>query len=61
MTLRLTPDMLAAAYDFLRTTVPFSRWRLPEADDKYEENEARRDAGQHRPHDKFEIQRHPRG
>ena len=33
MTLRLTPDMLAAAYDFLRTTEPFRRWRLPESDE----------------------------
>jgi hypothetical protein len=33
MTLRLTPDMLAAGYDFLRTTVPFVKWSLPEADE----------------------------
>jgi len=33
MTLRLTPDMLAAGYDFLRTTAPFQRWRLPESDE----------------------------
>lgn len=33
MTLRLTPDMLAAAYDFLRTTEPFRRWDLPESDE----------------------------
>ena len=33
MSLRLTPDMLAAAYEFLRTTEPFRRWRLPEAYD----------------------------
>src|SRR5690349_19060220 len=33
MTLRLTPDMLAAGYDFLRTTDPFRRWKLPEADE----------------------------
>jgi hypothetical protein len=33
MTLRLTPDMLAVAYDFLRTTEPFRRWRLPESDE----------------------------
>lgn len=33
MTLRLTPDMLAAAYDFLRATEPFRRWRLPESDE----------------------------
>lgn len=25
--------MLEAAYDFLRTTPPFLRWRLPESDD----------------------------
>jgi hypothetical protein len=33
MTLRLTPDMLASGYDFLRTTEPFRRWRLPESDE----------------------------
>lgn len=33
MTLRLTPNMLAAGYDFLRTTDPFWRWKLPHADD----------------------------
>lgn len=33
VTLRLTPDVLAAAYDFLRTTDPFRRMKLPEADD----------------------------
>ena len=33
MTLKLTPDMLAAAYDFLRTTEPFRGWRLPEAEE----------------------------
>ena len=33
MTLRLAPEMLAAAYDFLRTTEPFKNWRLPESDD----------------------------
>jgi hypothetical protein len=33
MTLRLTPDMLAAGYDFLRTTEPFKGWKLPESDD----------------------------
>lgn len=32
MSLRLTPDMLAAGYDFLRTTEPFRRWRLPDSD-----------------------------
>ena len=29
MTLTLTPDVLRAAYDFLRVTQPFNRWKLP--------------------------------
>lgn len=33
MTLRLTPDMLAAGYDFMRTTDPFRCWKLPESDE----------------------------
>ncbi len=33
MTLPLTPEVLAAAYDFLRTTPPFSGWNLPEPED----------------------------
>ncbi len=33
MTLPLTPDTLAAAYDYLCTTPPFHRWKLPESDD----------------------------
>jgi hypothetical protein len=33
MTLRLTPDTLAAAYDFLRTTDPFKAWKLPHSDE----------------------------
>jgi hypothetical protein len=33
MTLRLTPDMLAAGYDFLRSAQPFKSWRLPESDE----------------------------
>jgi hypothetical protein len=32
MTLRLTPEMLERAYDFLRTTPPFRGWSLPDAD-----------------------------
>lgn len=32
MTLRLTPDMLAAGYDFLRMTQPFRGWKLPHSD-----------------------------
>lgn len=31
--MRITPDMLAAGYDFLRTTEPFRAWNLPESDD----------------------------
>jgi len=31
--LHLTPEMLVAAYELLRTTPPFKRWKLPEADD----------------------------
>lgn len=33
MTLPLHPDMLASAYDYLRTTPPFNRWNLPDAED----------------------------
>ena len=33
MTLRLTPAMLEAAYEYLRSTPPFRGWRLPHADD----------------------------
>jgi len=33
MTLRLTPAMLAAAYDLFRITPPFNRWRLPPSDE----------------------------
>lgn len=29
----LSPEMLEAAYEFLRTTEPFRRWTLPHADD----------------------------
>lgn len=29
----LTPEMMAGAYEYLRTTKPFSAWRLPHADD----------------------------
>ena len=29
MTLPLTSETLRAAYDYLRTTPPFSRWKLP--------------------------------
>lgn len=33
MTLPLSADILAAAYDYLRTTPPFVRWNLPESED----------------------------
>jgi len=33
VTLRLTPEMLAAAYEFLRVSAPFRAWSLPHADD----------------------------
>jgi len=33
MTLPLTPETLAAAYDYLRSTPPFNRWNLPEPED----------------------------
>jgi hypothetical protein len=33
MTLPLSPEMLAAAYDFVRACPPYSRWKLPESDD----------------------------
>jgi hypothetical protein len=29
MALKLTPDVLAAAYEYLRATLPFKRWGLP--------------------------------
>lgn len=29
----LTPETLASAYDYLRTTPPFNRWNLPESED----------------------------
>ena len=33
MTLKITPDMLARAYDFLSSTAPFDRWNMPDSDD----------------------------
>lgn len=33
MTLALTPATLEAAYEYLRTTLPFRRWKLPHADE----------------------------
>lgn len=33
MSLPLTKEMLAAAYDYLCTTPPFCRWNLPDSED----------------------------
>jgi uncharacterized membrane protein len=33
MTLALTPNALAGAYEYLRTTPPIKGWKLPHADD----------------------------
>lgn len=33
MTLKLTPDILRAAYDYLCETEPFSKWNLPAGED----------------------------
>jgi hypothetical protein len=33
MSLRLSPDILAAGYEFLRETKPFRGWNLPPSDD----------------------------
>lgn len=33
MTFPLTPEVLAAAYDFVVATEPFCRWNLPDSDD----------------------------
>lgn len=33
MALRLTPEIIEGAYEFLRATPPFRSWRLPHADE----------------------------
>lgn len=33
MTLRLTPELLASAYEFLSETDPFIKWGMPSTDD----------------------------
>lgn len=33
MALRITPDIIEGAYEFLRLTPPFKKWNLPHADD----------------------------
>lgn len=32
MTIHLTPEILEAAYNYLKTTPPFRRWKLPASD-----------------------------
>lgn len=33
MTLKITPEVLRCAYDFLNSTDPFVRWNLPDGED----------------------------
>jgi hypothetical protein len=48
MTLPLTPETLAGAYDYLRTTPPFKRWNLPESEDvRFLVSKLRRDFAQY--------------
>jgi hypothetical protein len=48
MTLPLDKEILAAAYDFLRTTPPFRTWNLPEAEDvKFKVVRTRRNYGRY--------------
>lgn len=51
--MHLTPTMLEAAYEYLKTTPPFRRWKLPSAD--HVEFRVTRDQnvlGYYQPHDK---------
>ena len=51
MTLHLTPDILAAAYEYLRATPPFNEWNLPEADEiEFRVMKTRVYSGQHTPY-----------
>lgn len=44
--LHLTPDILAAAYSYLRATQPFNRWKLPPAHEiKFKITRSPTDAG----------------
>lgn len=46
--MHLTPDMLAHAYEYLRTTPPFRRWKLPHADVvEFEVHRSREREGDH--------------
>lgn len=47
--LPLTPETLAAAYDYLCTTPPFSGWNLPDSEDvKFIVTRSRQDFAQYR-------------
>lgn len=49
MTLPLTPETLAAAYDYLCSTPPFNKWSLPDSDEvKFTVNKSRVDFAQYR-------------
>ena len=49
MSLPLTPETLAAAYDYLKATPPFNKWNLPESEDiKFKVGKGRRDYGSYR-------------
>lgn len=49
MSLPLTPETLEAAYEYLRTTPPFSSWNLPEGEDvKFVVIKSKTDAGWHK-------------
>lgn len=48
MSLPLTPDMLVTCYEFLKTTPPFRRWKLPDADDVvFRLSKRRKEAGRY--------------
>lgn len=48
MTLPLTPEMLEACYEFLKTTPPFCRWNLPHGEDiKFQVGGRPREAGRY--------------
>lgn len=49
MTLPLTPETLAAAYDYLKSTPPFNKWNLPESEDvKFRVGKQRREFASYR-------------
>src|SRR6266849_10948867 len=49
MTLPLTPEMLEAAYAYLRATPPFDKWKLPEPEDvKFTVSKVKGDYGAYR-------------